>query len=46
MEDILIFPVLRNLSIVKGLVLPENIRAYLLHMAQQSQVDLYFERAL
>lgn len=46
MEDIMIFPVLRNLSIVKNLAFPPRVRAYLDQMAAHSKVDLYFNRAI
>ncbi|MCG7657214.1 glutaredoxin 2 [Wielerella bovis] len=46
MEDILIFPLLRNLSIVRGVVYPQNVMDYVMHMAENSGVDLYFDRAL
>lgn len=46
MEDILVFPMLRNLSMVRGAVYPEKISAYLHDLARQSGVNLYFEYAL
>lgn len=46
MEDIIVFPILRNLSMVKDIVYPENVLAYVHKMSQQSGVNLYFERAL
>lgn len=46
MEDILIFPILRNLTMVRGLILPEKLRHYVNHMAEQSSVHLYFNRAI
>lgn len=44
--DILLFPVLRNLSIVKGLQFPESIREYMNRVSAETQVDLYFDRAV
>lgn len=45
-DDIYLFPILRNLSIVKGLVFPKKVHAYMESMAKQSQVDLYFDRVI
>lgn len=45
-DDIYLFPILRNLSVVKGLVFPAEVKAYMVSMAKQSQVDLYFDRAM
>lgn len=46
MEDILVFPVLRNLTIVRGIEFPPKIMDYLLAMSEKSGVPLYFDRAL
>lgn len=46
MEDILLFPVLRNLTIVKEVEWPPKIMDYVLHMSKQSDVALYLDRAL
>ncbi|ASK27970.1 glutaredoxin 2 [Neisseria chenwenguii] len=46
MEDILLFPVLRNLTIVSGIEFPKNTAAYLTRMGKASGVDLYFDRAI
>lgn len=46
LDDICLFPVLRNLSCVKGLTFPPKIKAYLLSMAADSGVDLFFDRAI
>lgn len=46
MEDIMLFPMLRNLTCVKGLIFPETVAAYVHKMAELSQIDLYFERAV
>ena len=46
MEDILVFPILRNLTVVRGVEWPQKIMDYLLHMSEASGVPLYFDRAL
>ena len=46
MEDILTFPILRNLTVVRGVQWPEKTAAYLTRMSAQSGVPLYFDRAL
>lgn len=46
MEDIILFHVLRNLTLVKGLVFPAKLQSYLQRMAAASKVPLYSERAL
>ncbi|KAA6210003.1 glutaredoxin 2 [Avibacterium paragallinarum] len=46
MEDILLFPMLRNLTCVKGLVFPPKVKAYVETMAKLSQVELYFDKAV
>ena len=46
MEDILIFPVLRILTMVRGLEMPPKVLAYTLAMSEKSAVPLYFDRAL
>lgn len=45
MEDILLFPVLRNLTCVKGLVFPSKVADYVQTMAKASKVELYTEFA-
>ncbi|MDO4696384.1 MAG: glutaredoxin 2 [Neisseria sp.] len=45
MEDILLFPVLRNLTMVEGAVFAPKTRAYLENMATRCGVALYFDRA-
>ncbi len=45
-EDILVFPMLRNLTMVRGLVLPDILLNYVNQMSAQSGIDLYFDRAL
>ena len=46
MEDILTFPILRNLTVVRGVQWPAKIADYLARMSVQSGVPLYFDRAL
>lgn len=42
-DDIHLFPLLRSLSIVAGLTLPENVEAYRNRMAQRSDIPLLFD---
>ena len=46
MEDVLVFPILRNLTVVRGVEWPQKIMDYLLRMSEASGVPLYFDRAL
>ncbi len=46
LEDILLFPMLRNLTCVKGLQLPPNVADYVAKMAELSKVELYTDRAV
>ncbi|TDQ59070.1 glutaredoxin 2 [Mesocricetibacter intestinalis] len=46
LEDIQLFPMLRNLTCVKGLVFPPKIARYTAAMAKLSAIDLYSEKAL
>ncbi|WP_439287600.1 glutaredoxin 2 [Lonepinella sp. BR2904] len=45
-EDIMLFPMLRNLTCVKGLKFPSRIENYIHTMAKLSGIDLYFDRAI
>lgn len=45
LEDILLFPILRNLTCVKDLIFPDKVQAYISTMSQQSEVALYTEYA-
>ncbi|NBI39926.1 glutaredoxin 2 [[Haemophilus] felis] len=45
MEDILLYPVLRNLTCVKGVVFPEKVADYVATMSEQTKVKLYTEYA-
>lgn len=42
-DDILLFPVLRSLSIVAGVAMPDNVEAYRNRMAQRVDVPLLFD---
>ncbi|EJU51862.1 GrxB family glutaredoxin [Neisseria meningitidis] len=46
MEDILVFPVLRNLTVVRGIEWSQKVMGYLMTMSEKSGVPLYFDRAL
>ena len=46
MEDIIIFPVLRNLTLVKGIVFSAKLQAYIERLSAESKVPLYSDRAL
>jgi len=46
MEDILVFPILRNLTVVRGVEWPQKVMDYLLRMSEASGVPLYFDHAL
>ncbi|MDU8924836.1 glutaredoxin 2 [Pasteurellaceae bacterium LIM206] len=45
-EDIMLFPMLRNLTCVKGLQFPPKVRQYVTTMSEQAQVPLYTEKAV
>lgn len=46
MEDILVFPLLRNLSMVKGAAYPDNVAHYVRAMSQEAKIPLFFDRAV
>lgn len=46
MEDIHVFPILRNLTIVKNIAFPEKVEAYINNMSQLTNIDLYTDRAV
>ena len=46
MEDIIIFPMLRNLSMVRNIQFPPIVRDYIANMAERSRVNTYFDRAV
>lgn len=45
-DDILIFPTLRNLTMVKNLNFPQQVLEYIQDVATVSGVELYFDRAI
>lgn len=46
LEDIIVFPMLRNLTCVRDIQFPPEVAAYLAKMSKQSGVDLYFDKAI
>lgn len=46
LEDIIVFPILRNLTCVRNVQFPPEILAYLEEMSKQSGVALYFDKAI
>lgn len=45
-DDVLLYPGLRNLSMVKGLAFPAALRAYVEEVARLTATATYFERAI
>jgi glutaredoxin 2 len=45
-DDFSLWPLLRSLSIVKGVVLPSRVQAYRDNMAKQTQVNLFTSLAI
>ncbi|WP_439327703.1 glutaredoxin 2 [Lonepinella sp. BR2357] len=45
-EDIMLFPMLRNLTCVKGLVLPQGLKNYVQTMAKLTGIGLYTDKAI
>ncbi|SEG82028.1 glutaredoxin 2 [Marinobacterium lutimaris] len=45
-DDVMIFPMLRSLTLVNGLEWPEPVRNYLNEVADLTRLDLYFDRAI
>ncbi|WP_392562668.1 glutaredoxin 2 [Orbus sturtevantii] len=45
-DDICLFPILRNLTCVKGLRFPAKVRLYIETMAKKSKINLYFANAI
>ncbi|HDR1060433.1 TPA: GrxB family glutaredoxin [Pasteurella multocida] len=45
-EDILVFPLLRNLTCVKGLRFPARLEKYIKRLSELSKVDLYTSQAI
>ncbi|OOF88721.1 glutaredoxin, GrxB family [Rodentibacter ratti] len=46
LEDIIVFPMLRNLTCVRDIQFPPEVAAYLEKMSEQSGVNLYFDKAI
>ena len=46
MDDILLFPILRNLSMVKGLTFNQETLNYMQNIAELTNSELYFNKAL
>ncbi|WP_066565718.1 glutaredoxin 2 [Snodgrassella sp. CFCC 13594] len=46
LEDIITFPILRGLTMVKGIEWPPAVRAYVESMSQQSRVPLFDSKAI
>ncbi|OOF51675.1 glutaredoxin, GrxB family [Rodentibacter genomosp. 1] len=46
LEDIIVFPMLRNLTCVRDIQFPPEVAAYLEKMSEQSGVELYFDKAI
>lgn len=45
-DDVMVFPFLRNLTIVKDLALPDVIKDYLTYIVDLTGINLYYDRAL
>jgi glutaredoxin 2 len=45
-DDVMIFPMLRCLTLIRDLKLPALVRDYLEEVSQLTGVDLYFDRAI
>ena len=46
LEDIFVFPILRNLTCVKGINFPPKVKTYVETMSRLSNVPLYWDRAI
>lgn len=46
LDDVLVFPILRNLTIVRGISFPNNVLNYVKHMAQKTEINTYFDVAI
>jgi glutaredoxin, grxB family len=46
LEDILVFPILRNLTCVKGIHFPPKVKNYVETMSRLSNVPLYWDKAI
>lgn len=45
-DDVMIFPTLRNLTIVKNIKMPQQLQNYVKHISALTGVQLYYDRAL
>lgn len=45
-EDILVFPMLRNLTCVKGLRFPPKVKTYIENMAKATHIPLFYDKQL
>ncbi len=45
-DDVMIFPTLRNLTIVKDIKMPQQLQDYVKHISALTGVQLYYDRAL
>jgi glutaredoxin 2 len=46
MADIHLFPALRNLTIVKNIKFPSNLKNYMYYQAEQAEIELFFDQAI
>ncbi len=46
MDDVVLFPILRNLSMVKGIVFNTDTLEYMQHVAKITESELYFDKAI
>lgn len=46
LEDIMVFPMLRNITCIKGVQIPAKAQNYITTMAKLSKIDLYTEKAV
>ncbi|MBI0166836.1 glutaredoxin 2 [Bartonella sp. M0280] len=45
-DDVMIFPTLRNLTIVKNIKMPQQLQNYVKHISALTGIQLYYDRAL
>ncbi|CAM1649123.1 glutaredoxin 2 [Bartonella sp. W8122] len=45
-DDVMIFPTLRNLTIVKDIKMPQRLQDYVKHISALTGIQLYYDRAL
>jgi glutaredoxin 2 len=46
MDDVMLFPVLRNLSMVKVLAMPKELKRYMAHVASLTHTESYASKAI